>query len=48
MSKGKPLLSPLTNVPITPDLVPSVMARRLVADYVEEKLAEQEKEEKQG
>ena len=37
---GKPLVSPMTNEPMEPLLVPNVMARRMVSDYVQAKTNE--------
>ncbi len=46
--KGKPLTSPMTNLPIEPTLTENVMARRLVSNYVQEKRKELEEMRRAG
>lgn len=41
-SKGKPLLSPLTNLPMAPMFIPSIYVKRQVQAYMEEKRREWE------
>ena len=51
VSKGKPVTSPLTNEPMEVDLMPNLLVRRLVSDYVEEKKRqwrEQQQQQQQG
>lgn len=47
-SKGKPLLSPLTNLPMAPMFIPSMYVKRQVQAYVEEKRREWEEGGRKG